>query len=45
VFALSQGGASSSAARWLANKENQADLVGGLNVRAKDAPCNAPCWT
>ena len=36
VFALSQGGASSSAARWLANKENQADLIGGLNVRAKD---------
>jgi N-acetylmuramoyl-L-alanine amidase len=36
VFALSQGGASSTAARWLANKENQADLVGGLNVRAKD---------
>jgi N-acetylmuramoyl-L-alanine amidase len=36
VFALSQNGASSSAARWLANKENQADLVGGLNVRAKD---------
>ena len=36
VFALSQGAASSSAARWLANKENQADLVGGLNVRAKD---------
>ena len=36
VFALSQGGASSSAARWLANKENQADLVGGLNVRAQD---------
>lgn len=36
VFALSQGGASSTAARWLANKENQADLIGGLNVRAKD---------
>ncbi len=36
VFALSQSGASSSAARWLANKENSADLVGGLNVRAKD---------
>ena len=36
VFALSQSGASSSAARWLANKENQADLVGGINVRAKD---------
>ncbi|GAA6118376.1 N-acetylmuramoyl-L-alanine amidase [Acidovorax sp. FG27] len=36
VFALSQGGASSTAARWLANKENQADLVGGLNVKAQD---------
>ncbi len=36
VFALSQSGASSSAARWLANKENQADLVGGLNERAQD---------
>ena len=32
VFALSERGASSTAARWLANKENQADLVGGLNV-------------
>lgn len=36
VFALSQSGASSTAARWLANKENQADLVGGLNVQSKD---------
>ena len=36
VFALSQGGASSTAARWLANKENQADLVGGLNVQSRD---------
>jgi N-acetylmuramoyl-L-alanine amidase len=36
VFALSQGGASSSAARWMADKENKADLVGGLNVKAKD---------
>ncbi|GKT13590.1 N-acetylmuramoyl-L-alanine amidase [Acidovorax sp. SUPP2522] len=36
VFALSQGGASSSAARWLANKENQSDLIGGLNVRVQD---------
>ena len=36
VFALSQGGASSTAARWLATKENQADLVGGLNVQTKD---------
>ena len=37
VFALSQGGASSSAARWMADKENKADLIGGLNVGAKDA--------
>ena len=37
VFALSQGGASSSAARWMAARENKADLIGGLNVRAKDA--------
>ncbi|MBC7715442.1 MAG: N-acetylmuramoyl-L-alanine amidase, partial [Pseudorhodobacter sp.] len=35
VFALSQGGASSSAARWMASKENAADLVGGINL-AKD---------
>jgi N-acetylmuramoyl-L-alanine amidase len=32
VFALSQSGASSSAARWMANKENEADKVGGVNV-------------
>jgi len=37
VFALSQGGASSSAARWMAAKENKADLIGGINVLAKDA--------
>lgn len=37
VFALSEGGASSSAARWMAAKENKADLIGGLNVGAKDA--------
>ncbi|WP_347255377.1 N-acetylmuramoyl-L-alanine amidase [Brachymonas denitrificans] len=36
VYALSSRGASSSAARWLANKENEADLVGGLNVRSRD---------
>jgi N-acetylmuramoyl-L-alanine amidase len=36
VFALSQGGASSSAARWMADKENKSDLVGGLNIKAKD---------
>ena len=37
VFALSQGGATSSAARWMANRENAADLVGGVNIKAKDA--------
>ena len=36
VFALSQSGASSSAARWMAAKENKADLIGGLNVKAQD---------
>ena len=37
VFALSASGASSSAARWLASRENAADLVGGINVRSADA--------
>lgn len=37
VFALSQSGASSSAARWLANKENDADKVGGVNVGNHEA--------
>jgi N-acetylmuramoyl-L-alanine amidase len=37
VFALSQGGASSAAARWMANRENAADSVGGVNVKVKDA--------
>jgi N-acetylmuramoyl-L-alanine amidase len=37
VFALSDGAASSSAARWMADKENKADLIGGINVKAKDA--------
>ncbi|HKX43572.1 MAG TPA: N-acetylmuramoyl-L-alanine amidase [Burkholderiaceae bacterium] len=38
VFALSEGGASSAAARWMANRENAADAVGGVNVGAtKDA--------
>ncbi|MEO5880871.1 MAG: N-acetylmuramoyl-L-alanine amidase [Caldimonas sp.] len=36
VFALSQSGASSSAARWMANRENAADLVGGINVSVED---------
>jgi N-acetylmuramoyl-L-alanine amidase len=37
VFALSQGGASSSAARWMAEKENKADLIGGINIKTQDA--------
>jgi N-acetylmuramoyl-L-alanine amidase len=36
VFVLSENGASSSAARWLANKENAADLIGGVNFGVKD---------
>ncbi|AXA93989.1 N-acetylmuramoyl-L-alanine amidase [Massilia sp. YMA4] len=36
VFVLSEKGASSSAARWLANKENQADLIGGANTQGHD---------
>jgi N-acetylmuramoyl-L-alanine amidase len=36
VFALSQTGATSSAARWIAQKENAADLVGGVNAATKD---------
>jgi N-acetylmuramoyl-L-alanine amidase len=34
VFALSQSGASSTTARWMAQRENAADLVGGINVAA-----------
>ena len=37
VFALSHGAASSSAARWMAQKENKADLIGGINLGAQDA--------
>lgn len=36
VFALSESGASSSAARYLAQKENSADLIGGVNIGVKD---------
>ena len=37
VCALSEGGATSTAARWMANRENAADLVGGVNIDAKNA--------
>ncbi|GAB3097338.1 N-acetylmuramoyl-L-alanine amidase [Bordetella muralis] len=36
VFALSQRGASSTQARWLADKENAADLIGGVNLGSHD---------
>lgn len=36
VFALSERGASSANARWLAKKENEADLIGGVNIADKD---------
>lgn len=36
VFALSQRGATSETARWLAQSENDADLVGGVNLGDKD---------
>jgi N-acetylmuramoyl-L-alanine amidase len=40
VFALSDHGASSAAARWLANKENESDSIGGINVRTQDVSVN-----
>lgn len=36
VFALSEHGASSSAAAYMAKKENNADLVGGINLGTRD---------
>ncbi len=36
VFVLSEKGASSTAARWLAKKENDADLIGGVNIKSHD---------
>jgi N-acetylmuramoyl-L-alanine amidase len=36
VYALSTRGATSTAARWLADKENAADVVGGVNVASSD---------
>ena len=37
VFALSEHGATSAAARLLAQHENNADLIGGVNLAAKDS--------
>jgi N-acetylmuramoyl-L-alanine amidase len=36
IFALSTRGATSAAARWMANKENASDQIGGINVKVKD---------
>ena len=36
VFALSERGATSTQARWLAKQENAADLIGGVNLKQKD---------
>ncbi len=36
VYALSESGATSAAARWLAKRENEADLIGGVNIDVKD---------
>lgn len=36
VFTLSQNGASSEAARWLAEQENESDLIGGVSLDDKD---------
>jgi N-acetylmuramoyl-L-alanine amidase len=36
VYALSQRGATSETAKWLANKENSSDLVGGVSIADKD---------
>ena len=37
VFALSDSGATSAAARWMAQRENASDAIGGVNVAGKDA--------
>lgn len=36
VFALSERGASSTAAKWIADKENQSDLIGGVRLAGRD---------
>ncbi|MGQ0656614.1 MAG: N-acetylmuramoyl-L-alanine amidase [Chromatiales bacterium] len=36
VYVLSQRGASSEAARWLANQENASDYIGGITLEDKD---------
>jgi N-acetylmuramoyl-L-alanine amidase len=43
VFALSEHGATSAAARRLAQRENEADLIGGVNLNAME-PVLARTW-
>jgi N-acetylmuramoyl-L-alanine amidase len=43
VFALSEHGATSAAARRLAQRENEADLIGGVNLNAME-PILARTW-
>ena len=37
VYVLSERGASSTAAKWIANKENASDLIGGVNIKGTDS--------
>jgi N-acetylmuramoyl-L-alanine amidase len=37
VYVLSERGATSTAAKWIANKENASDLIGGVNIKGTDA--------
>src|SRR5579885_373481 len=45
VWMLSPRGASSEAARWLAERENRADLVGGVSLENKMIRSPRCCWT
>jgi N-acetylmuramoyl-L-alanine amidase len=36
VYVLSERGASSTAAKWLAEKENSSDLIGGINIQTQN---------
>jgi N-acetylmuramoyl-L-alanine amidase len=44
VYTLSTRGASSEAARWLSDKENAADLIGGVSLRDKDQTVAKVLW-
>lgn len=44
VYTLSTRGASSESARWLSNRENAADLIGGVSLRDKDENLAKVLW-